>query len=111
MGNIFIYNSENIRDKKLLLKAQDEGLPMNLIDINQGLEQQLVGYIGKIPLHFLAELLDERVVENNELDDNLKLIRFVEERPHIVKTPIIITEEECFPVESEQDIRATELVE
>jgi hypothetical protein len=50
------------------------------------------------------------VVSKNGLTDNLKLIRFVEEKPRIVKTPIIISEDECIPVESEQDILSGELV-
>ncbi len=110
MGKFFIYNSENTRDKKLLEVALDEGMSMHTIDINQGLEQQLVGYIGRIPIHHMAELLDERVVEKNGLDNNLDLIRFVEERPHIVKTPIMISQEDCVPVETAEDIRASEMV-
>ena len=104
MGKFFIYNGNNTRDKKLLSLAQEEDLEAHLIDINQGLEQQLVGYIGRIPLNHLTEMLDDRVVSGNQLDDNLALIRFVEERPHIVKTPIIISENECLLVENEEDL-------
>ena len=110
MTNFFIYNSENTRDKKLLEVVLRENLHMHIIDINQGLEQQLVGYIEKIPLKYLAEMLDERVVKSNKLDNNLKLIRFLENRPRIMKTPVIITDEKSIPVNDEADILSEEFV-
>jgi len=104
MSAFFIYNSSKVRDKNLLFKVNASESEVHHVDINQGLERQLVGYIGVLPLQDLTNIIDDRLVSNYNLDENQRLVQYIDKHPNVIKTPILITEDKVEVIASQQDL-------
>lgn len=108
MPVFFIYNSENTRDKLLVRKADEMNMGVQYVDIAQDVEEQLNQNLDNLPMSQLVQMLDSRIVEKNGLDNRKKLLRYVESRPHIIKTPALLKKDWPEPILVQEDLLVPE---
>ena len=108
MKTIFVYNSTRTRDTQLLKLAKEMNPDIDhFLDIANGWGLELGPYIDELPAGILATMIDPRLVKTYRLENNRRVLSFLQHRPNIIKTPTILINDLTIPVNNSQDLYVT----
>lgn len=105
----FIYNRNKVRDKKLLARAKALDVKINEIDLSS--EPLTKTHFSEIASDLKSApigLLDKRLVNNLNVENNEDALKLINKNPDLVKTPIILSPELVTHLNDFTDITALE---
>lgn len=106
---IFIYGHSKVRDRKLLARAEALNLKLKKIDVEtETLTTTHFAAMAESMQHSLQELLDPRIVNGHDISDAEGVLKLINKKPELLRTPIVVTHKHVKHIEDFGDLQSIE---